>query len=142
MLFLSGLSGHVNSQVNADADASIAATIVEPVSLSRTLNTDFGNVAIIFTGTVEMTPAGIPSKKGGIVLPVPRGTFTAAIYSFTGPAGYTVTVSYPTSPFKLKSGSNAVQVASMSDIVSTAGSNLIAGVFVSVSPSNVTVNYN
>ena len=142
LLILNSISESVNCQVKAEADAGIAATVVEPVSFSKTVNTDFGNVAIIFTGTVEVNPSGVQSKRGSIVLPIPRGTFTAAIYSFTGPAGYTISVSYPTTPFRIKNGYNNVQVASMSDIISTAGSNLIAGVYVSVTPSNVTVNYN
>jgi len=143
LLILNGLYGNAHSQVNIEAGAGVTATIVQPVSYSKTVNTDFGNVALIFAGTVRMTPAGDQKEKGTIVLPVSSGVFTAATYYFTGTAGYTLTISYPTSPMIIKSGSNSMEVASfISDPASITGSNLIAGVFVSVTPSNVTVNYN
>lgn len=143
ILFLSGLSLNVVSQVPSTAGAGITATIVQPVSYSKTVNTENGNVAIILSWIVEMTPVGDASKKGDIVLPVSSGTFTASAYSFSGATGYSYTVSVPTSPIIIKSGSNSMKVASfISNPTKNSGSDLIAGVFVSVTPSNVTVNYN
>lgn len=122
--------------------ASVAATIIEPGSMAKTINADFGNVAIVLSAFVKMAPVD-KGNSGGIILPVSAGTFTAAIYDFTGTTGLTYTVSYPTNPIIIKTGSEDLQVASItSDPARNAGSDLIAGVFVSVSSSNVTVNYN
>ncbi|MFZ4522395.1 MAG: DUF4402 domain-containing protein [Bacteroidales bacterium] len=132
-----------HAQVSVTTGAKISATIVEPGTMAKTINTDFGNVAIILSAFVKMAPIGTHSTKGGIVLPVSSGTFTAAIYDYTGTTGLTYTVSYPSSPIIIKSGEDNMQVASFtSDPARNSGSDLIAGVFVSVTPSNVTVNYN
>jgi hypothetical protein len=140
---LSVLSSRVLCQVSIVSEAQVSATIVEPGSMAKTINTDFGNVAIILSAFVKMAPIGIKSTKGGIVLPVSSGTFTAAIYDFTGTTGLTYTVSYPKSPIIIKTGTNTMQVASFtSDPARNSSSDMIAGVFVSVTPSNVTVNYN
>ena len=142
-LILSVSSSNVFSQSIESAGAQITATIVGPVGISKTENTDFGIVAIIFSGTVEITPAGTKSKKGNIVLPVYSGTFTATVYNISGSAGYSYTVSYRTLPMIFKSGPDAMQVAScVLEPVRDSGSDLIAGVFVSVTPANLIVNYN
>jgi hypothetical protein len=142
LIVLFGLSFNAFSQLIVTGGADVQATIVEPVNISKTVNSEFGNVAVILAGTVEMAPAGSHVEPGNIVLPVATGTFTAAIYCFSGASGYTYTVSYPTSPLTIK-GSKPLKVAAfLSDPVPAPGSNLIAGVFVAVTPSNVTVNYN
>jgi len=136
---------HINifSQIPESDGAKISATILEPGTISKTINTDFGNVAIIVSAYVKMAPVGIKSTKGGIVLPVPSGTFTAAIYDYSGAEGTTYTISYPTKPFIIKAGQDSMQVADIiPDPAQNSSSELIAGVFVSITPSNVTVNYN
>jgi|GEM_PF-3281956 len=142
-MILSLLSFDAFAQISANKGAHVSATIIEPGTLAKTINTDFGNVAIILSAFVKMAPIGTRSTKGSIILPVSSGTFTAAIYDYTGTAGSTYTVSYPTSPIIIKSGSDEMRVASFtSDPARSTGSELIAGVFVSVTQSNVTVNYN
>jgi hypothetical protein len=132
------------SQVTEMAGAKASATIIEPGTMAKTINTDFGNVAIILSAFVKMAPVGIrPEKGGGIVMPIASGTFTAAVYDFTGSSGLTYSVSYPLKPIIIKTGTEELQVTDfVSDPARNAGSELIAGVFVSVTPSNVTVNYN
>jgi hypothetical protein len=143
ILLLSGLSLSVVSQVSSTAGASINATVVQPVSTTKTVNTEFGNGTIIVSADVAMTPVGVPSKKGDIVLPVSYGTFTAATYYFSGNTGYTYNISFPTSPIIIKSGSNSWTVSSfVNNTTRNSGSDLIGGVFVSVTSSNITVNYN
>jgi hypothetical protein len=143
IFLLIGSSLNVASQISSIVTASIKATIVEPVSISKTVNTDFGNGTIIISAAVAMTPAGVPIKKVNIVLPVSYGTFTAATYYFSGTAGYTYNISFPTSPIIIKSGSDTWKVASYeNNITRNSDSDLIGGVFVSITSSNVTVNYN
>lgn len=131
------------TQVTELTSGKVTATIVETGSMSKTINTDFGNVSIVLSAFVKMAPVGAHPAKGGIVLPVASGTFTAAVYDFTGTSGSTYSVSYPVTPIIIKTGSQELQVTQFtSDPARNAGSELIAGVFVSVTPSNVTVNYN
>lgn len=142
-LVLSILSANLFSQVTETSDAGVSATIIETGSMAKTINTDFGNVTLTLSAFVKMAPIGTQPKAGGIVLPVSSGTFTAAIYEYTGTTGFTYSISYPASPIIIRNGQSEMQVASFtSEPARNAGSDLIAGVFVSVSPTNVTVNYN
>lgn len=141
-IMLSLLSSNAFSQRIVSESAGISATIIESRSMAKTINTDFGNVAIILSAFVKMAPIGT-RQTGGIVLPVSSGTFTAVIYDYTGNSGITYSVSYPTTPIIIKNGQEDLQVDSFtSDPARNSGSDLIAGVFVSVTPANVTVNYN
>jgi len=148
LLFVSLLFSMIQTalvaQVTEMTGAKVSATIIEPGTMAKTINTDFGNVAIILSAFVKMAPVGIrPEKGGGIVLPVASGTFTAAVYDFTGSSGLTYSVSYPVNPIIIKSGAEELQITEFaSDPARNNGSELIAGVFVSVTTSNVTVNYN
>ncbi len=131
------------AQVMEVSGGKVSATIVETGSMSKTINTDFGNVSIVLSAFVKMAPIGARPTQGGIVLPVASGTFTAAVYDFTGSGGSTYSVSYPVTPIIIKTGTQELQVTQFaSDPARNAGSDLIAGIFVSVTPSNVTVNYN
>jgi hypothetical protein len=142
-LLLNVLSFSGFAQVMEVSSGKVSATIVETGSMSKTINTDFGNVSIVLSAFVKMAPVGTHPSHGGIVLPVASGTFTAAVYDFTGSSGSTYSVSYPVTPIIIKTGTQELQVTQFtSDPARNAGSDLIAGVFVSVTPSNVTVNYN
>src|SRR5258707_1112247 len=54
--------------------ATATATIVTPISITKTVDMNFGNVAVqVGTGgTVLMPPAGVRSVTGGVTLPPPR----------------------------------------------------------------------
>jgi hypothetical protein len=137
------LASGVFAQINELTSAKVSANIVETGSMAKTINTDFGNVVIVLSAFVKTAPIGVRQTKGGIVLPVTSGTFTAAVYDYTGTSGTTYTISYPKSPIIIKSGYDELEVTDFtSDPAQNAGSELIAGVFVSISPANVTVNYN
>jgi hypothetical protein len=140
LIFISGWGIDCFAQ-NASSNAS--ATIINPVSISKNVNSEFGNVAVIVSGTIEMSQVNKGSSKGNISLPASSGTFTAASYYFTGREGYSFTVSTPTSPLIVKNGQNLLHVVSFeSSPVQNENSGSIAGVYISVSPSRVTVNYN
>jgi hypothetical protein len=126
LILVSGFSLSGYSQISVTRGANISATIVEPAVMTKTIPADTGNVAIML-----------------IILPLGTGTHTEARYYYGGMTNYTYTnLSLPSSLI-VKNDSNILKIASfISDPALTAGSNLIAGVFVSVTSSNVTVNYN
>ena len=67
-IILSGFSVHLFSQ----ASSSAGATVVEPITITKTADMNFRSVAIIFAGTVEMSPRGVPPGIPTIMLPVTR----------------------------------------------------------------------
>lgn len=104
---------------------------------------NFRSVAIIFAGTVELSPRGVPPGIPTIMLPVTRGTFTAVTFVVGGTAAYAFTITIPPSPLEIKDGNDMLVVNSLSpDPILNPGTDLVAGVFVSVTPFDVTVNYN
>ena len=140
-IILNGLSVNMFSQ--ASSSASVRATVIEPVTITKTVDMNFEVVAIIIAGTVEMVPGRVNSGKSAIMLPVSTGTFTAASFVTEGTAAYTYTITVPPSPLEIKSGDNTMIVNSFrSDPLINSGTGLVAGVYVSVTPFNVTVNYN
>ena len=141
LLVLSGLSFSVFSQGEsmALATAGVSATIVEPGSIT----TDLGNGTLILAGQVVVTPVRAHGKSASLNLPVATGSFTAAFFSVAGNTGYTITINVPSSPLTFYNGANSMTITSFTSEPSlNAGSDMIAGVYVSASPLKVTVNYN
>lgn len=127
----------------ATGSATITATVVEPISISKSVESDFGNVAVIFSGSVKVTPVEVRSKAGSVVIPATSGTFTAATFYTSGLAGYSYTITIPSEPLTIKNGSKRIKVNIQSEDSSlNTDSELVAGVYVSVTPFNMTVNYN
>jgi len=144
------------------ASATVTATIVTPISITKDVDMNFGNVAVQSTtgGTVVLTPAGTRTRTGGVTLPTTAGTVTAAQFTVSGTSGYTYTITLPTTPLTITSGANTMTVTAFTSTPSgtgtlTGGSEVVnvgatlnvaaaqpAGVYVSGTPFNVTVNYN
>jgi hypothetical protein len=159
-LLLTGISISTFAQVNATANAS--ATIITPIAISKTVDMNFGNVAVSATaGTVILTPAGSRSLTGGVTLPTTAGTVAAASFDVTGAGNYTYNITLPSTPLTISSGSNNMTVnaftsnPSTTGTLSASGSQTLkvgatlnvgaaqaAGSYTSGSPFMVTVNYN
>ena len=79
------------------ASASAEATIVTPLTITKTVDLNFGNVATTnATGTVVLSTASARTSTGGAT-PVanPTGTVTAASFSITGMPAAQVFVTLP-----------------------------------------------
>jgi hypothetical protein len=141
-LVIIGLSGDLYSQSSAPANCT--ATIVEPATLTKSIDKIYGDEVLIISTKVTMSPVTKGSKTDNIALPVSSGIITVASFHLSGPGGYSYTFSLQPEPLTLKVGSKDMQVVSSSceSNFNTGNDGLIAGVFVSVSPNNVTVNYN
>ena len=86
-----GFAASSNAQSTASASAS--ATIISPISITKTVDLDFGNViASGAAGTVVVTPAGTRSATGGASLPVTPGTVTSASFDVAGQANFTYAI--------------------------------------------------
>ena len=160
-ILFSGVSVMASAQVTATATAT--STIVTPIGITNTKNMDFGNVAINASagGTVVLTPAGTRTSTGGVTLPATVGTVTAAEFSVTGANNYTFSITLPSTSHEIKSGSNTMSVTDFTSTptptgaLSATGSATVkvgatlnvsagqaAGTYTSVTPFEVTVNYN
>jgi hypothetical protein len=149
----------VNAQVSAVAETS--ANIVGPISINKSVDLSFGNVAVSPTiaGTVVLDPAGSRTKTGGVTLPVITGTVTAAKFTVAGAAGTTYSITLPASVL-LSNGGNTMTVDAFTSTPTPTGSlatgtedifvggtlNVAAaqasGLYTNTSDLVVTVNYN
>lgn len=159
---LIGFSSVTNAQSTATATAT--ANIVTPISITKTVDMNFGNIAVTSSsGTVILAPAGGRTKTGGVTLPAVAGTVTAASFTVSGTANYAYNITFPTTPVSLINGSNSMNASDFLSSLGVSGSNgtlsgtgsqvvtmgatltvsasQAAGTYVS-SAFNVTVNYN
>lgn len=146
------------AQVSATANASV--TIVTPISISKSADLSFGNVATDGSvGTVILAPGGGRTKTGGVTLPASLGTVTAASFAVAGFGTYTYSISLPTT-LTIASGANVMTVDTFTSSPTSTGAltagaqtltvgatlNLAAsqpaGSYSSATPFTVTVNYN
>src|SRR6266487_5078656 len=58
------------------ASATATATIVTPISITKDVDMNFGNVAVQSTngGTLVLSPAGVRTTTGAVTLPTNAGT--------------------------------------------------------------------
>ncbi len=147
------------AQVTATATAT--GTIVTPIAITKTMDMNFGNVAVsTAAGTVVLAPAGTRSNTGGVTLPATAGTVTSASFNITGMAGYTYSITLPSTATTVSSGSNNMTVTTFTSTPSLTGTltggistlkvgatlnvgpSQAAGTYTSATPFSVTVNYN
>lgn len=146
----------------ASATASSSVSIVTPISIAKTLDMNFGNIAASGTaGTVILAPAGTRTKTGGVTLPVTAGTVTAATFTVSGQASFTYSITLPGSAITLANGGNNMSATTFTSTPTptgtlsaggtqtitvgatlTVGANQVAGTYTTATPFTVTVNYN
>ena len=153
-----------SSFAQATATAAASATIITPITIVKTVDMNFGNVAVSasLAGTVVMTPAGVRSTGGGggVTLPATAGTVAAASFTVSGQANYTYAITLPSSA-TISSAGNTMTVNGFTSNPATTGAlnasgaqtltvgatlNVAAaqasGVYTNATGVPVTVNYN
>ena len=95
VVLLIAASASVNAQSTAQATST--ATIVTPISITKTADMNFGNLAVdaVNGGSVELAPDGSRLANGSVSLPASTGTVSAAAFTVTGNAGYTYSITLP-----------------------------------------------
>ncbi|MFA8433823.1 MAG: DUF4402 domain-containing protein [Marinifilaceae bacterium] len=145
------------------ASASASATIVTPISITKTVDLNFGNVAVQSTtaGTVVMAPDGSRTEANGVTLPATPGTVTAASFNVAGEGNYTYAITLPsTCTITHATSASTMEVnaftsnPSVTGTLSSGAQTLTVGATLNVSAAqesgaytsgtdfNVTVNYN
>jgi hypothetical protein len=164
ILFIAVAGFGVSSYAQVSATATSAATIVTPITITKTVDMNFGNVSVNSNaGTVVLTPAGSRSVTGGATTPATAGTVTAASFDIAGQANYTYSITLPGGATTLThtnntdtmtadtwtssptptgtlngSGAQTLTVGATLHV----GASQLAGVYLSGTPFTVTVNYN
>ena len=155
-------SGSVLAQTTATASAN--ASIVAPITMSKTVDMNFGNAAVSVStgGSVTLAPTSARTTTGGgVTLPASTGTVSAAIFTVSGAPGYTYTITLPASAVINGPGTATMTVNSFTSIPSSTGTlssggtqSLAVGATLNVAPAQaagiytnasalpVTVNYN
>ena len=94
-----GFSNSTFAQATATASAS--ANIITPITIVKTVDMNFGNVAVsaVNAGTAILAPAGTRTTGGGggVTLPATAGTVSAASFTVSGQASYTYAITLPSS---------------------------------------------
>ena len=148
------------AQVSATANTS--ATVITPIAISKTVDMNFGSIAVSPTvaGTVALSTSGSRVKSGGVTLPAVTGTVTAAAFTVSGlgtstyaislpttitlngPSSATMTVnsfiSNPSGTGTLSSGSQTLQVGGTLNVSAAQA----AGTYTNTTDMTITVNYN
>ena len=153
-----------SSFAQATTSASASATIITPITIVKTVDMNFGNVAVSasLAGTVVMDPAGVRTTGGGggVTLPATAGTVAAASFTVSGQASYTYAITLPTTCTISSSGNTMIVNGFISNPATTGalsaggvqtltvGATLnvsaaqASGVYTNATGVPVTVNYN
>jgi hypothetical protein len=109
---LLSLSVGVNAQATINT-ATATATVITPISITKQVDMNFGNIATNATGgTVVLLPDGTRSKTSGVTLPATAGTVTAASFTVSGTASATYSITLPSGDLTLtKSGGTETMIA-------------------------------
>src|ERR1700744_6017200 len=95
------IAGTNASFAQASATASASANIITPISITKTVDMNFGNVAVSATtaGTVILSTGGTRTTggAGGVTLPAVAGTVAAATFTVSGLASYTYAITLTSS---------------------------------------------
>jgi hypothetical protein len=103
-----GNAGFLIGAHAATATGDATATVIEPITITKTANLRFGKLAGGAGGTVVVSSAGSRTKSGGVFLS-PSDTGGAASFDVTGEPNATYSITLPTS-VSLVSGSNSMSL--------------------------------
>lgn len=119
-----GFTADAFAQQSSTASANTSATIIQPIAITKTTDLNFGNIAVHSTnnGTVVLGTSNNRSQTGGVTLPVATpGTVTSASFDVTGAAGYTYSITLPTSVILDDNNSHQMTVNTFTSNPSTSG---------------------
>ncbi len=155
----------VSVQAQATTTANASATIISPISISKSADLNFGNLAVDATGgLVILDPSATASRAsggaGGVSFPATTGTVSAATFAVSGQANFTFSVNILNTSIQITSGANVMIVDNFTTSAGagvlsnlgtqnvyvgadlTVGGGQAPGVYTSAAPFTVLVNYN
>jgi hypothetical protein len=147
------LGYHQASYAQATATASASANVISPISLTKNVDMNFGNIAVSAStgGTVILATGGTRSKggAGGVTLPATSGTVAAANFTVSGNASYTYAITLPSSVTISDLGGHTMTVNGFNSNPSSTGTmsgggtqTITVGATLSVSSAQASGTYN
>lgn len=114
-LFLMIFSANsVMGQNEQDATANAAANIISPMTITKNVDLNFGNIAAgTSAGTVELGTDGGRTETN-VILPSVEGTVSAAEFTVTGLAGSSYDINLPTT-VTITSGANNMTITTFTE---------------------------
>ena len=154
---LLGFAANAFGQVSATATAT--ATILTPIAITKTVDLNFGNLAVHPTtaGTLALATDNNRSITGGVTL-MPAGTVSAASFTVTGNTNAIYTITLPGS-IVITDGTHNMTVNAFTSTPATTGTLTLgtstlrvgatlvvpggqsAGIYTNTTDLDVTVNY-
>jgi len=154
---------NVNAQATATSNAS--ANIISPISISKSADLNFGNLSVDASGgTVILDPSAAAVRAsggaGGVSFPATTGSVSAATFVVSGQANFTYAVNLLTASIQITNGANTMTVDNFTTSAGagtlnnlgtqtiyvgadlTVAGSQAPGLYTSVSPFTVLVNYN
>lgn len=159
-ILMTGFATATNAQATSTSTAT--ATVITPISITKTADMSFGNIAVQAAtgGTVVLAADGTRSSTSGVTLPATAGTVTAAAFTVNGTGTFTYAITLPsTATLTRASGTETMVASSFTSNPSGTGAltggtqDIAVGATLTVSAAqvpgvytsgnfNVTVNYN
>ncbi|RZA01034.1 MAG: DUF4402 domain-containing protein [Sphingobacteriaceae bacterium] len=154
-----------NANAQATATANVSATIVSPISISKTTDLSFGNLSVDATGgTVILDPSAAATRTnagaGGITFPANTGTVSAASFVVSGQANFAYAINVLSTSMQITNGTDNMTVDNFTKSVTSGLLNNLGtqtvyvgadlqvsasqapGIYTSSSPFTVLVSYN
>ncbi|RBL91204.1 DUF4402 domain-containing protein [Chitinophaga flava] len=159
-------AGKAGAQTTATATADAHATVITPITITKTMDLNFGILApSAVPGTLTVSPAGMRSVTGGVSLLSTTGTVSPALFAVQGEDGFSYAITLPLIPVVLNNSTHIGSFMLASNFTSNptvvtgglltggnqalnvgarlnVGANQTPGVYNSLLPFPVTVNYN
>jgi hypothetical protein len=84
------------AQSTAEATAPTSATVITPITISKTVDMNFGNlVATTAGGAIVLPTTGARTGPAAILLGTQNGTVSAASFTVTGETDFTYAITLP-----------------------------------------------
>jgi hypothetical protein len=151
------------AQSSATTTAATDAKVIAPITISKTVDMNFGNLVSTVDGGAIVLPTTGVRTGDATILAGPDGSPTAASFTVGGEADYTYGITLPAGPFDVGDGASTPETMAVGTFVSspdatgtlTAGTETLivgatitlgaaqaAGVYTNAADLAVTVMYN
>jgi hypothetical protein len=153
------LSFSFDGMAQATANFTASVTIIQPIGITNTANMNFANLDARSGGAVVLGPDSTQISQGRVEL-TGANTVSAATFELTGQAGYTYSITLPTSYQVLTNGIDDIIIRDFTSSLKDEGAladgsqTLRVGASLDINPNqppgnytspggfNITVNYN
>lgn len=153
------------AQSTATATAQTSARVITPITITKVVDLNFGNlVATVAGGAIVLPTSGARTGEAAILAGAnQKGTVTAASFTVTGETNFTYAISLPPASFNVSNSDTTPATMSVGTFVSlpastgslvsgtqtllvgatiTLAANQKAGAYTNTSGLAITVNYN